>query len=155
MTAASGGAADCPGERARAEPGVQAGHGRHGVGLFVGRADGVGAQVDEADRQPVEQDGRHQGGEAAGQGHQRERGPGASESGHQDRTAADPVGERPAGEQGDQAGRGRDGDRGAERRGVEAQAGRQRRELDRPDADVEAEQAEQAGGEQVMCTTKP
>ena len=150
--AQGGGAADRAGQRAGAEPGVQAGHGRDVVGLLVGRADGVGAQVDEADRQPVEQDGGDQGGEAAGQGQQYERGPGTGETDHQDRAAAGPVGQRPAGEQGDQAGRGGDGDGGAERRRVEAQARRQRRELDGPDADVEAEDGEQAGGEQVMRT---
>jgi len=147
-----GGAAERAGQRAAAEPGVQAGHGRDPVRLLVGRADGVGAQVDEADRQPVEQDGGYQGGEAPGQGHQHERGPGAGEADHQDRAAADAVGKRPAGEQGHQAARGGDSDRGTEPRGIEAQAGRQRRELDGPDADVEAEQAEQAGSERVMRT---
>jgi hypothetical protein len=35
-----GGAADRPGERARAEPGVQAGHGRHGVAEQAEQAGG-------------------------------------------------------------------------------------------------------------------
>jgi hypothetical protein len=48
------------------------------------------------------------------------RGPGAGESDDQDRAAADPVGERPAREQGDQAAHGGYGERGAERRGVQA-----------------------------------
>ena len=55
--AQGGGAADRANQRAGAEPGVQAGHGRSGVGLLVGGADGVGAQVDEADGQAVEHDG--------------------------------------------------------------------------------------------------
>ena len=45
------------------------------------------------------------------------------------------------------------GERGAERCGVQAQAERQRRELDGPDTDVKAEQAEQAGSGQVVGTT--
>ena len=150
--AQGGGAADRAGERAGAEPGMQTGHGRGGVGLLVGRADGVGAQVDEADGQAVEHEDGKESGEAAGQGEQHEGGAGTGEADRQDRAAAGPVGQRPAGEQGDHAGRGGDGDRGAERRGVQAEAGGQRRELDGPDTDVEAEDAEQAGSRQVVCT---
>jgi hypothetical protein len=46
----------------------------------------------------------------------------------------------------------RAGQRAAAEPGVQAQADRQRCELDGPDTDVKAEQAEQAGREQVMGT---